>query len=199
MPCNDFFFVDNQANLLLSHLLLAIEPSINLFSLVPVPQVSAGNFVLFGLMLLWLILCFTSACKHAIEWFSIPPKDSEPSEWICLILITNPNKVTVRYIARSTSQLSFDIHFYQAFYLVAYCQTLELMSCCRLQTYWLLVAFLKMYHPQFFYDSCIQHLKLKLGIPVSHWYLIHQVSFNLQNKEKMFSLKGQPLITSPGM
>ncbi len=71
MPCNHFFSMGNQANLLLSHLLSAMEPSINLFSLVTVPQISAGNFVLFGLKLLWLILCFTSACKQATEWFNI--------------------------------------------------------------------------------------------------------------------------------
>jgi hypothetical protein len=52
MPCNNFFSVGNQGNLLLSHLLLAIEPPINQFSLVAMPQVSAGNFVLFCLKLL---------------------------------------------------------------------------------------------------------------------------------------------------
>ncbi len=71
IPCNHFFSMGNQANLLLSHLLSTMEPSINLFSLVPVPQVSAGNFVLFGLKLLWLIFCFTFTCKHATEWFNI--------------------------------------------------------------------------------------------------------------------------------
>jgi hypothetical protein len=51
VPCNSFFSGGNQAKLL-SHLLLAIEPPINQFSLVAMQQVSAGNFVLFCLKLL---------------------------------------------------------------------------------------------------------------------------------------------------
>jgi hypothetical protein len=51
MPHNDFFSEDSHINLLLSHLLSAIKPLIYLFSLVPVPTVSAGIFVLFGLKL----------------------------------------------------------------------------------------------------------------------------------------------------
>jgi hypothetical protein len=47
MPHNHFFSMGNQTILLLSHILSAIEPLINLFSLVPVPCISAGKFVLF--------------------------------------------------------------------------------------------------------------------------------------------------------
>jgi hypothetical protein len=48
------------------------------------------------------------------------PKAASHQNNICLGLITDPNKVTVRLIVKQTSHLLFEIHFYQAFCLIAY-------------------------------------------------------------------------------
>ncbi len=181
MPWNDFFSIGNQANLLLSHFLSAIKPPINLFSLVAIPHVSAGKFVLFGLKLLWLILCFTSACK-------LPSNDSvllcannpnavsdQPSAWICLIDY---------WSQQGDSQVDCQTNLLVVMrYPFLQCLLFDCLLSC-----WLLVAFLKMYHPHLSYDSCIQLLKLKLGIPLSHWHLIYQVSLKLTKWSDNFIL-----------
>jgi hypothetical protein len=137
MPCNDFFSVDNQTYLLLSHLLSAIKPPINYFSL----GTHATSFR-------WKLCHFRSS--SCVDLFfallllaSTPQNDSvflcatkskavSHQNNTCLGLFTDPNKVTVRLIAKPASQLLSEIHFFQAFCLIAHCQTFELLSCNKL-------------------------------------------------------------------
>ncbi len=149
MPCNEFFFMDNQIYLLLSHLSSTIKPPINYFSLGTratsfcwklCPLWSSGCVDLFFA----LLLLASMPQNDSVFICATNLKAASHQNNICLRLITDPNKVTIRLIAKLTSQLLFKIHFYQAFCLIAYCWILKLLSCNKLHPCWLLVAFLKM-------------------------------------------------------
>ncbi len=96
------------------------------------PQVSAENFVLLGhqavLTFFALFLLANMPQNDSVFLCATNPKTVIHQNNIYLRLITDPNKVTVRLISKLTSQLLFKIHSYQASSLIAYCQTLKLLS-----------------------------------------------------------------------
>jgi hypothetical protein len=115
----------------------AIKPPINCFSL----GTSATSFC-WKLCPLWssscidlffaLLLLASMPQNDSVFLCATNPKAGCHQNNLCLRLFTYPNKATIRLIAKPTSQLLFEIHFYQAFCLIAYCQTLELLSCNKL-------------------------------------------------------------------
>jgi hypothetical protein len=135
-PYNDFYSVDNQTYLLLSYLSSAIKPPINYiylgacatsfhWKLCPLWSSSCID-------LLFALLLLASTLQNSVFLCATNSKAVSHQNNICLRLFTDPNKVTVRLIAKPASQLLFEIHFFQAFCLIAHCQTLELLFCNKL-------------------------------------------------------------------
>ena len=103
IPHNNLFSMGNQADLLLSHLCQPSNHRATYSLWAPVPWVSTGSCVLFGhgAMLTYQIMPSIPLCYQ--------PKGIERSEWMCLRLITDSNKTTVRLIDKPASQISFNI------------------------------------------------------------------------------------------
>ncbi len=136
VPCNDNFFCSQTSSFSDHHAMqwILLHGLSNLVAVVPssTGHQTTNQLFLFGhpchkfptetfsslvIRRHWLILCFTPACKYATEWFLCATNPKAVNNWnnICLRLITDPNKVTVRLIAQLTSQMLFKIHFYQGF------------------------------------------------------------------------------------